>query len=136
MKTNSSSSTTVAASCSNSPVEISTRISSAVKPIATTGVPRLGSTRPSTGGSSPSRAIPNVSREAMMEVSSAPLATAISAITENSSGGRPPGARRTTSSSGPSEPASTSVGTAIVTVSPTRQYTAPAMSSPANSTRG
>ena len=72
----------------------------------------------------------------MTRVSSAPLATATRAIRLNRSAGRPVRDARTTSSSGPVDPASWSVGTAALTARPTRTYTAPASSSAPNRARG
>ena len=111
------------------PSSASSRDRAVVTMIATHGVRRPGSTLPSTEGSSPSRGIrmfftpnpsmPNwLSREDMMPVSRAPLATATRAIALNSTSGTPP-ATRTTSSSGPVEATSWSVGTTALAAAPT-----------------
>lgn len=71
----------------------------------------------------------------MMPVSSAPLATATSAMALKSWDGTPPAAR-TTSSSGPSEPASLSVDTDAAAAAPTRRYTTPAVISAPKSALG
>ncbi len=89
-----------------------------VAAIAAHGVRRPGSTLARKPGRSPSRAMPYASREDMMPVSSAPLATATSAMKPNSRAGTPPAAS-TTSSSGPLEAASVFVSTAAVAAMPT-----------------
>jgi hypothetical protein len=71
----------------------------------------------------------------MMPVSSAPLEIATSATRLKSHSGTPPAAR-TTSSSGPLDSTSLSVGTTALATTPIRRYTRPATASAPNSARG
>ena len=95
----------VSASDSRSPVAIRMAASSVVNAIAMCGVRRSASTRPNGLGTMPRRDMPYTSRLAMIMLIRAPLATASSAMPENSLSGMSSGPWRTTSSSGPSDPA-------------------------------
>ena len=90
----------------------STAAIAAVNRIATHGV-RPAWTRPSTPGTTFSRAMPYISREAMMRFSRQPLMSANSAIAANTFELTLSGPWVTTSSSGPSDSASVSAGTAM-----------------------
>jgi hypothetical protein len=82
-KTASSSRTVVFASVVRSPMATRTTASAVVKMIATHGVRRSRWTRPSGRGTMPCCAIPQISRDAMIRLMSAPLVSANSAIAEN-----------------------------------------------------
>ena len=84
-----------------------------MKTIATQGVPRFGSTLPSTPGTTPCSAIPYIRREAMIRLIRAPFARAKSAIAEKSRSGTASGPTDVTSSSGALDDASRSTGTTI-----------------------
>ena len=80
--------------------------------------------------------MPYSSRDAITMLISAPLTSANSAIAENTFVLIASGPSCTTSSSGPSDPASVSVGTAIDATTVTSRYAAPAIARPRNSVRG
>lgn len=107
-----------------------------VTAIATQGVRRWGSTRPSGRGRMPCSAMPNTRRLAMIIVSRAPLATATRATALKRVSGIPASAARTTSRSGPGESASSAGSRTTEAASPTSTYTAPATSRAPNSARG
>lgn len=88
---------------------------------ATHGVARTGWIRVKTGGSSPSRAMPYVKRDAMMRFRSPVLQMANSATIENAPPGGSTPAARSTSSSGACELASSATGkvSSAATVMPT-----------------
>src|SRR5215210_6636813 len=105
--------TVVSASASRSPVAISSIATTVVKTMATIGVRRPGWTRRKTAGTTRSSPIPYSRREAVIRLIRMVLASANRAIAAKSFVSTASGPSLTTSSSGPSEPASRSVGTAI-----------------------
>ena len=113
MKTSNSSRTVVSASVSRSPRQTSTAAIEAVKMIATHGVRRPGWTLPRTPGTTFSLAIPYISRLAITRFSRQPLISANRAIAEKTLLLTANGPWVTTSSSGPSDSASVSAGTAM-----------------------